>query len=69
MTALGSENYVTEYDYNNALNNYTGLLQKETKTTVQSIENTVYIYDKSGNQITKTSDSKTETNTPVLNLV
>jgi len=72
MTAEGSENYVTEYNYNNAEGKYTNLLQKEVKT-VQSgktllpdnsrINTTVYTYDANGNQITKTADGKTETNT------
>lgn len=72
MTVAGSENYVTEYNYNNAQGNYTALLQKEIKN-VQSennalnnnsnVKQTVYTYDANGNQITKTADGKTETNT------
>ena len=71
MIASGSENYVTEYNYNNAQGKYTALLQKEIKN-VQGEENpldqnsnvkqTVYTYDANGNQITKTADGKTETN-------
>ena len=72
MTATGSENYVTEYNYNNAQGNYTALLQKEVKTVeggenpldlTSNIKQTVYTYDANGNQITKTADGKTETNT------
>ena len=75
MTASGSENYVTEYNYNNDQGNYTALLQKETKT-VQGEENkdllnpndnsnvklTFYTYDANGNQVKKFADGKTETN-------
>ena len=73
MTADGSENYVTEYNYNDAKGKYTTLLQKETKT-VQidnndlntngnfKVEETVYTYDANGNQITKKTSEKTETN-------
>ena len=32
MTATGTEDYVTEYNYNNAQGSYTALLQKEVKT-------------------------------------
>jgi RHS repeat-associated protein len=71
MTATGSENYVTEYSYNNAQGKYTALLQKETKTVEDdnalklqnNVKQTVYTYDANGNQITKTTDGKTETNT------
>lgn len=88
MTATGSEEYTTVYDYNDASGNYTALLQKETKTveetsnatTVNGLatsptelitnsiadtgtKETVYSYDANGNQITKTADGKTETNT------
>ena len=72
MTAAGSENYVTEYNYNNAQGNYTALLQKEVKTVEgkenpldlnSNVKQTVYTYDANGNQITKTSEGKTETNT------
>jgi len=72
MTATGSENYVTEYNYNNAQGKYTALLQKEIKTVQgennalnnnSNVKQTVYTYDANGNQITKTADGKTETNT------
>ena len=71
MMATGSENYVTEYSYNNAQGKYTALLQKETKTVEDdnalklqnNVKQTVYTYDANGNQITKTADGKTETNT------
>ena len=72
MTAAGSENYVTEYNYNNAQGKYTALLQKEIKTVedeenpldpTSNVKQTVYTYDANGNQITKTADGKTETNT------
>lgn len=72
MTATGSENYVTEYSYNNAQGKYTALLQKEVKTVegeenpldlTSNVKQTVYTYDANGNQITKTADGKTETNT------
>ena len=72
MTATGSENYVTEYSYNNAQGKYTALLQKEVKTVEgeenaldlnSNVKQTVYIYDANGNQITKTAEGKTETNT------
>ena len=76
MTATGSENYVTEYNYNNAHGSYTALLQKEVKTienegndnplnlnSYSNVKQTVYTYDANGNQITKTADGKTETNT------
>ena len=72
MAAAGSENYVTEYNYNNAQGNYTALLQKEVKTVegeenpldlTSNVKQTVYTYDANGNQITKTSEGKTETNT------
>ncbi len=72
MTADGSENYVTEYNYNNAQGKYTALLQKEIKTVQDennalnnnsNVKQTVYTYDANGNQITKTADGKTETNT------
>jgi len=32
MTATGTENYITEYDYTDSNGNYTTLLQKETRT-------------------------------------
>ena len=72
MTATGSENYVTEYSYNNAQGKYTALLQKEVKTVegeenpldlTSNVKQTVYTYDANGNQITKTAEGKTETNT------
>ena len=72
MTAAGSENYVTEYNYNDAQGKYTALLQKEIKTVQDennalnnnsNVKQTVYTYDANGNQITKTADGKTETNT------
>ena len=72
MTATGSENYVTEYSYNNVQGNYTALLQKEVKTVegeenpldlTSNVKQTVYTYDANGNQITKTAEGKTETNT------
>ena len=88
MTATGTEEYTTVYDYNDANGNYTALLQKETKTVEETsnttisdglaisptdlitstaadakTEETAYSYDANGNQITKTAESKTETNT------
>lgn len=72
MIATGSENYVTEYSYNNAQGNYTALLQKEVKTVegeenpldlTSNVKQTVYTYDANGNQIKKTAEGKTETNT------
>ena len=76
MTVTGSENYVIEYSYSDAQGKYTALLQKETKTVENKedndllnpygnfkIEQTVYSYDKNGNQLTKTAEGKTETNT------
>lgn len=72
MTATGSENYVTEYSYSNAQGNYTALLQKEVKTVedeenpldlTSNVKQTVYTYDANGNQIKKTAEGKTETNT------
>ncbi|MCD8187801.1 MAG: hypothetical protein LUD57_04170 [Ruminococcus sp.] len=79
MTASGTEDYVTEYSYEDADGNYTALLQSETKTSEESSaetalsispvsledtsEVTTYTYDANGNQITKTADDKTETNT------
>ena len=70
MTATGSENYETVYDYS-VNGKYTALLQKEVKTVEQenpldltnNVKQTVYTYDKNGNQIKKTADGKTETNT------
>ena len=88
MTATGSEEYTTVYDYNDANGNYTALLQEETKTVEDDsnaatenglasspldlvnaasentgVETTAYTYDANGNQITKVTDEKTETNT------
>ena len=70
MTATGNENYVTEYRYTNAQGKYTALLQKEVKTSQNNVpavgnttKQTVYTYDANGNQITKTADGTTETNT------
>ena len=72
MIATGSENYVTEYSYNNAQGKYTALLQKEVKTVEgeenlldqnSNVKQTVYTYDANGNQIKKTAEGKTETNT------
>ncbi|MDE6677995.1 MAG: hypothetical protein K2K02_03040, partial [Ruminococcus sp.] len=67
MTASGSEDYVTEYSYVDSNGKYTALLQKETKTVQDgnnsNVKQTVYTYDANGNQITKTADGKTETNT------
>ena len=88
MTATGTEEYTTVYDYNDANGNYTALLQKETKTVEETsnttisdglaisptdlitstaadakTEETAYSYDANGNQITKTAEGKTETNT------
>ena len=72
MTASGTENYTTVYSYSDSNGNYTALLQKETKTVeaeenpldlTSNVKYTVYTYDANGNQITKTADGKTETNT------
>jgi len=72
MTATGSEEFVTEYSYNNAQGKYTALLQKEVKTVEgeenpldlnSNVKQTIYTYDANGNQITKTAEGKTETNT------
>ncbi len=70
MTASGSENYVTEYNYNDAQGKYTALLQKEVKTVEDenslklqdNVKQTVYTYDRNGNQVKKVADGKTETN-------
>ena len=71
MTATGSENYETVYDYS-VNGKYTALLQKEVKTVekeknsldlTSNVKQTVYTYDANGNQIKKTADGKTETNT------
>ena len=56
------------YVYNNTQGNYTTLLQKEIKTAQDennnsNVKQTVYTYDANGNQVTKTADGKTETNT------
>ncbi len=72
MTATGSANYTTVYDYNDAQGNYTALLQKEIKTSADETplpeqevtpEQTVYTYDANGSQLTKVTAEKTETNT------
>ncbi len=63
MTATGTEDYVTEYSYNNAQGKYTALLQSEVKTVDNEEKQTVYTYDANGNQIKKVADGKTETNT------
>ena len=71
MTATGTEEYETVYDYS-VNGKYTALLQKEVKTIEKesnlidlnsNVKQTVYTYDANGNQIKKTSDGKTETNT------
>ena len=71
MTATGSESYETVYDYS-VNGKYTALLQKEVKTVEgeenpldlnSNVKQTVYTYDANGNQITKTAEGKTETNT------
>lgn len=73
MTASGTEDYTTVYSYSNSQGNYTALLQSETKTVEgednvllpkqSNVEKTAYIYDANGNQITKKTSEKTETNT------
>ena len=76
MTAEGTEDYVTEYSYVDSNGKYTALLQKEVKTVeneadenlinlnpASNVKQTVYTYDANGNQITKTAEGKTETNT------
>ena len=74
MTAEGTEDYVTEYSYVDSNGKYTALLQKEVKTAEanenlinlnpnSNVKQTVYTYDANGNQITKTADGTTETNT------
>ena len=76
MTAEGTEDYVTEYSYVDSNGKYTALLQKEVKTVENeadenlinlnpnsNVKQTVYAYDANGNQITKTTDGTTETNT------
>ncbi len=68
MTVTGTENYVTEYSYNDAHGNYTALLQREVKTSENAndllnptlTETTTYTYDSNGNQIRKTAPQKTE---------
>ena len=71
MTATGSANFTTVYDYKDAQGNYTALLQKEIKTSADEMplpgqevtpEQTVYTYDANGSQLTKTTSEKTETN-------
>ena len=74
MTAAGTEDFVTEYSYVDSNGKYTALLQKEVKTAEanenlinlnpnSNVKQTVYTYDANGNQITKTAEGKTETNT------
>lgn len=70
MTASGTENYSTVYDYNDAQGNYTGMLQKETKTiapstmsSMPSVKETAYSYDENGNLISETSGNTTKTYT------
>ncbi len=76
MTAAGTEDFVTEYSYVDSNGKYTALLLKEVKTVenevnknlitlnpASNVKQTVYTYDSNGNQITKTADGKTETNT------
>ncbi len=71
MTVSGTETYETVYDYS-VNGKYTALLQKEVKTVEKesnpldlnsNVKQTVYTYDANGNQIKKTADGKTETNT------
>jgi len=71
MTATGTEAYETVYDYS-VNGKYTALLQKEAKTIEKeansldlnsNVKQTVYTYDANGNQIKKTAEGKTETNT------
>lgn len=70
MTASGTENYSTVYNYNDAQGNYTGMLQKETKTaapstvsSTPSVKETNYTYDANGNLVGETSGSTTKTYT------
>ena len=63
MTATGSESYVTEYSYTDTQDNYKSLLLKETKTEGNNVKVTSYTYDANGNQLTKTADGTTKTNT------
>ena len=76
MTAAGTEDFVTEYSYVDSNGKYTALLQKEVKTVeneadenlitlnpASDVKQTVYTYDSNGNQIKKTANGKTETNT------
>lgn len=66
MTATGSESFTTVYNYNNADNKYTALLQSEKKTGLndetdtEETDITAYTYDKNGNQLSKISNAKTE---------
>ena len=71
MTATGTETYETVYDYS-VNGKYTALLQKEVKSVEKesnpldlnsNVKQTVYTYDANGNQIKKTAEGKTETNT------
>lgn len=66
MTVTGSEVFTTVYNYRNAQNQYTALLQSETKTGIsdetdtEETEITAYTYDSNGNQLSKISNEKTE---------
>ena len=66
MTVTGSEVFTTVYNYKNAQNQYTALLQSETKTGIsdetdtEETEITAYTYDSNGNQLSKISNEKTE---------
>ena len=66
MTATGSENFTTVYNYNNSDSKYTAFLQSETKTGINEETDTeetaitAYTYDANGNQLTKISNEKTE---------
>ncbi len=66
MNAVGSETFTTIYNYKNAKNQYTALLQSETKTGISDETDTeeteiiAYTYDDNGNQLSKISNEKTE---------
>ena len=66
MTATGSDSFTTVYNYKDADNRYTALLQSETKTGVneetdtEETDITAYTYDNNGNQLSKISNTKTE---------
>ena len=70
MTATGTEDYETVYDYS-VNGKYTALLQKEVKKVqkenpvdlTSNVKQTVYTYDSNGNQIKKTAEGKAETYT------